>query len=62
MRLIDADKLKPCPFCGGKADFDGDEEDEIVWVFCEDCRAEINAHSTKKEAIKAWNRRARWTE
>ena len=60
--------LKPCPFCGGTADFVdlgivGDFED---WdVECSRCHVvmitpsdEDGAVTTKQEAAAAWNRRA----
>ena len=56
-------QLKPCPFCGGKAELDGFDYDFYggicYWAKCTNCRAEIN-HPTpsKKEAIEEWNRRA----
>lgn len=54
-------KLKPCPFCGGKAyrkinyDFDGKE---IYNVCCENCNARTEYGYSEQEAIEAWNRRA----
>ena len=52
-------KLKPCPFCGGKAEI-------IYWangrttVSCSvgGCMANISFCSSAEVAIKAWNRRA----
>lgn len=57
------DKLKPCPFCGGKAILSGshtvaDETFELRFVFCESCCTETRLYSTKQKAIDAWNRRA----
>lgn len=53
-------KLKPCPFCGGKADF-------ATWIFeggkkeysvmCDDCDADVYSCETKEEAAEKWNRR-----
>ena len=61
-------KLKPCPFCGGEAEFadygqPGEFED---WaVYCKSCRIAMLAPgpeegciSTMEEAAKAWNKRA----
>ena len=59
--LIDKmDRLKPCPFCGGKdsgmltTSYDG------YWfaVFCENCMAQTRKCRQEKDAIEAWNRRA----
>lgn len=50
------DKLKPCPFCGGKATIDGC--DDTPWsVICEKCNASIDFKETECEAIDAWNTR-----
>lgn len=49
------DKLKPCPFCGGKA---------LLWGFigyvvkCTLCGVETIIYETEEEATEAWNRRA----
>ena len=60
------DKLKPCPFCGGKAILSGshtvaDETFELRFVFCESCCTETRLYSTKQKAIDAWNRRVQLT-
>ena len=52
--------LKPCPFCGGEAA--EDEEDQRFtrypyYVECHNCGARSDEWKTKKEAIDAWNRR-----
>lgn len=61
------DKLKPCPFCGGKAKFIdlGIEGEFHDWdVECAECGIvmmcpgrEGGDVTTKKEAVAAWNRR-----
>jgi Lar family restriction alleviation protein len=51
-------ELKPCPFCGGKADIDaptGSRNDRLV--YCKTCFASICGDATP-DAIAAWNRRA----
>jgi len=49
-------ELKPCPFCGGEAEygltFAGEE------VYCKKCHAAMPRISTKEQAIEAWNTRA----
>lgn len=62
------DKLKPCPFCGGKADimfykpFDGYQgEPTICRIWCLNCRSQIEGRNFIK-AIEAWNRRAEYIE
>lgn len=55
-------KLKPCPFCGGKAflikskDFTGRS---IYQVYCPatTVQAKTTWFDTEKEAVEAWNRR-----
>lgn len=48
--------LKPCPFCGGKA--------EIIWrddelYFCVECVCGVSTcvYKDLDNAVKAWNRR-----
>ena len=50
------DELKPCPFCGGKANafICG----RIFVVECESCGTSSDGFDSKKEAVEAWNRRA----
>ena len=48
------DRLKPCPFCGGKARL---SIDEVSWIYCEECCAETDCFDRKEEAIEAWNTR-----
>jgi len=61
-------KLKLCPFCGSKdvvLEDNGVEDDFEDWcVFCNNCYIclicpgkEPGAVATKKDAIKAWNKR-----
>ena len=67
--------LKPCPFCGGKSDVYKTVNHQIsvdmkhyhhtietvfgFIVMCEICCCQTALYDTKKEAIKAWNRRAK---
>ena len=58
------EELKPCPFCGGKAEVLTDENEEY-YVSCTECTALLGYctdtwgdYSTEDEAIEAWNRRA----
>ena len=60
-------ELKPCPFCGGKAEIynEGGFGLPKCYVQCEKCKARTYVYvNTKgnfkymKCAIKAWNRRA----
>ena len=48
-------ELKPCPFCGGKAErcYGLGEH----WVKCSCCDASIRMNSFKENAIEDWNRR-----
>lgn len=52
---MDEFKLKPCPFCGGKAVKIGRN---VFWVRCCGCGAGTSVFDSEKEAKEAWNRRA----
>ncbi|AUR93009.1 coil containing protein [Vibrio phage 1.181.O._10N.286.46.C9] len=66
-----SDKLKPCPFCGGKADYNWGSTSDIGgvshqkgWVNCtnSNCDASIDVDSiddnmSDKELIDKWNKR-----
>ena len=60
-----AEKLKPCPFCGGEAIIKCHDKDysDNWFVYCAnlDGNCEIHPYTwfyeTKEEAIGAWNRR-----
>lgn len=55
-----SEKLKPCPFCGGKAKINGGSV--LCYVRCESCKARVwSCYETKEEAIAAWNQRAERT-
>lgn len=47
-------ELKPCPFCGGKAELSNYTH---YWIGCKDCWVETKCYKSKEEAIEAWNRR-----
>lgn len=52
-------KLKPCPFCGGKAKIFPTPDDFGYGVECEnDCIFFFGQFDTRERAIEAWNRRA----
>lgn len=60
-------KLKPCPFCGGKAEEDNYESNKNLihgtgWIGCRKCRVFMDyTHGEygRKLAIEAWNRRVK---
>ena len=56
-----SDKLKPCPFCGGLAEYISEFSTEAV--FCSVCPAAIEDYSCdKNELIEAWNKRTEHRE
>lgn len=50
-----AERLKPCPFCGGSSDLAA--AGLTFAVICTDCGTEMEGH-TEAEAVALWNRRA----
>lgn len=46
-------KIKPCPFCGGKAIVDKNQNS----VSCADCHMGTSWTDSIEDAIKTWNRR-----
>ena len=60
-------ELKPCPFCGGEADYRTENFGARVWVQCLECGVSTSRYDTnlivagkggKEWAKEAWNRRA----
>lgn len=58
--MSDSMKLKPCPFCGGKAFGPTDAWPHMV--YCIQCGARVKgfkfAEDGESEAVEKWNRRA----
>ena len=54
--MNDTAELKPCPFCGGKAEMVSDFDDEH-YVYCTGCKGGWKTMETPEEAAEAWNRR-----
>lgn len=62
-----SDKLKPCPFCGGRAEiFEIDvDSGEFLFAKCQTCGAtgkkvwaSMQEERGRREATEAWNRRS----
>lgn len=59
-------RLKPCPFCGGKADgprvcmgLVHPEKIPALWIIeCKKCNAEVYSSESEEATTKAWNTRA----
>lgn len=45
-------ELKPCPFCGGKPQYD-----KSYIIRCHDCGAEVIEESVDKNVKDKWNKR-----
>jgi len=59
---IMTEQLKPCPFCGGEADFDHDDDD-WQWIECGKCHVATMSmvsamDDCKPILVEHWNRRA----
>lgn len=61
---MEHEKLKPCPFCGGKVKMRDAINDKALgnyFIFsCDNCEANlnfVNKSENKLTAIEAWNRR-----
>ena len=53
------DKLKQCPFCGGRSMLINLPYSRKIFVKCADqCCEQSIIYKTREEAIEAWNRRA----
>lgn len=51
-----SDKVKPCPFCGGRA-YLYHSVGQIYWYTCESCKAETRASGSPAGALVIWNTR-----
>lgn len=49
-------KLKPCPFCGGRAQMNYAGERKLI--ICSECLIHTEPYDTYEKAAEAWNRRA----
>jgi Lar family restriction alleviation protein len=64
--IDDSERLKPCPFCGGAATFDHDD-DGWNWIECTACGASTNARVSamddcKPLLLEQWNKRLPQTQ
>lgn len=53
------ENLKPCPFCGGKAELETNEDGSMLHVTCTVCYARSDNHYAKHKnyVIQDWNKR-----
>jgi Lar family restriction alleviation protein len=52
------EELKPCPFCGGKAQTQNENNYKVWYVICIRCESCTKFHSSEEKAINTWNTRA----
>ena len=51
-------ELKPCPFCGGKAEVrEYIAITDYVFVICRNCGACVGPYGIEEKATENWNRR-----
>lgn len=55
-------KLLPCPFCGSENVGSGMGVEEANYILCKSCLAEGPYHRETKDAVAAWNKRAKVSE
>ena len=54
-----SEKLRNCPFCGGKARLNEYKDCEVWYeVRCDECAVRTEQYETVDEAVRVWNRRA----
>ncbi len=63
------EKLKPCPFCGGKVKIDSgfnidfnNRAHKFYYAICLSCGARGSDADRKTEAIELWNRRIKFAK
>lgn len=57
-----SNELKPCPFCGGEAEYGANSVQGYEYVRCASCKARTwSCYETKEQAAQAWNTRAERT-
>lgn len=55
---MSSNELLPCPFCGGKGEYDNCDIGSGSWIGCADCGGKMQMVGyCEDEAVAAWNRR-----
>lgn len=63
--MIEREELKPCPFCGGRAEMritvknriEEQKRGKAHLVMCKVCRASSGSEFDEDKAVEKWNRR-----
>lgn len=52
-------ELKPCPFCGGKANLAQTVRTGFWYIICRNCDIATLQYSSAEKARRVWNRRVK---
>lgn len=59
VKKMNKQRLKPCPFCGGKPKRMGDKIWNDYWIVCSKCGVTTPRLCSKEEVNDLWNKRVK---